>query len=115
DWCAVDVVNEEGALQRLAVAHVDPEKVALAHELHQRYPVDMNAAQGAPNILHTGQSEFIPELPEELLTASARDEEMLQILRTLGLRSYIGVPLKARGRTLGVITLIAAESGRLFS
>jgi PAS domain S-box-containing protein len=111
DWCAVDMLGPDGLLHRLAVAHVNPAKVELAHELHRRYPPDPNAAMGVWNVLRTGQSELLAEIPDSLLTASSKDEEMLLILRELGLKSYMGVPLTVRGKTLGVVTFIAAESG----
>jgi PAS domain S-box-containing protein len=114
DWCAVDVLDETGALRRLAVAHVDPSKVELAHELHRRYPPDPAAPQGVWNILRTGRSEIIPEISEELLAATVKDGELLRIMRELGLKSYVGVPLSIRGQVLGVITFIAAESGRRY-
>jgi PAS domain S-box-containing protein len=114
DWCAVDMLDADGALRRVAVAHVDPTKVELAHELHRRYPPDPAAPQGVWNILRTGQSEMISEISEELITASVPDAEQLRTIRELGLRSYIGVPLVAHGRVLGAITFITAESGRLY-
>jgi PAS domain S-box-containing protein len=114
DWCAVDMVEEEGSLRRVAVAHVDPSKVELAQELHRRYPPDPDAPQGAWNILRTGQSEIISEITESMLMERVKDEELLRIMRELGLKSYIGVPLQTRGKTVGIITFIAAESGRRY-
>ncbi len=114
DWCAVDMLDEAGALRRLAVAHVDPSKVELAHELHRRYPPDPAAPQGVWNILRTGQSEIMPEITDEFLTTRVQDAGLLCILRELGLKSYMAVPLSVRGRVLGVVTFIAAESGRRY-
>lgn len=114
DWCAIDVLDENQTLRRVAVTHVDPSKVELAHEMYRRFPPDPQAPQGVWNILRTGRSELVAEISDELLTASVRDPELLQILRTLGLRSYMGVPLEVRGKVLGVITFIAAESGRRY-
>ena len=94
DWCAVDIVEPAGRLRRLAVAHVDPEKVRLAQELDQRYPPDSNAHRGAYHVLRTGRSELVAELPAESLVEAARDEQHLSILRELGLRSYMCVPLR---------------------
>jgi PAS domain S-box-containing protein len=111
DWATVDLVENGGTLRRVAVAHVDPAKVELAHQLHHRFPPDPAAPQGVWNILRTGQSEIIPEITDELLVQSIREEERLRIVRELGLKSYIGVPLKVRGKALGVLTFIAAESG----
>ncbi len=114
DWCAVDMLGPDGSLRRLAVAHVDPSKVALAQELHQRLPSDPNAAQGVWNILRTGKSEMVPEIKDSLLVERVKDPDLLRILRQLGLRSYMGVPLVVRGKVEGVLTFVAAESGRRY-
>lgn len=114
DWCAVDMLDEDGALRRLAVAHVDPSKVELAHELYRRYPPDPAAPQGAWNIIRTGNSEIVADIDDKLLVATIADAELLRIMRELGLKSYMGVPLSVRGSVLGVITFIAAESGRRY-
>ncbi|HEV2761442.1 MAG TPA: PAS domain S-box protein [Pyrinomonadaceae bacterium] len=114
DWCAVDLVGEGGALERLAVAHPDPAKVELARALHERYPPDPEDPQGVYNVLRTGRPELYTHVPEELLAAGARDAEHLRVLRELRLASVMVVPLAARGRTLGAITFVSAESGRRF-
>jgi signal transduction histidine kinase/ActR/RegA family two-component response regulator len=114
DWCCVDMLEEDDTLRRLAVAHVDATKVQLAHELYRRYPPDLAAPQGVWNILRTGKAEIIPEVSDDHLTATVKDRELLRILRELGLKSYIGVPLTVREKVLGVITFVAAESGRRY-
>ncbi len=114
DWCAIDVVVD-GRLHRLAVAHVDPAKVQLALDLEERYPSDPGAPTGAWHVMRTGQSELIHEITDEMLAAGVDDEEQLQIARDLQLRSALTVPLVARGRVLGVITWVAAESERLYT
>ena len=114
DWCTVDMLDEEGNLRRLAVAHVDPAKVKLAHELHRRYPPDPAAPLGVWNVLRTGKAELVPEISDALLVETTTDQDLLRLLRELGLRSYLGVPLTMRGKTLGVLTFVAAESGRHF-
>ena len=114
DWCAVDVVEKDGSVRRLAVEHEDPEKVALAYELQRRYPAPADATRGVPRVLKTGEPETMREIPDELLVQSVRDERQLGMLRELGLRSYMIVPMIARGRTLGAITLFSAESGRRY-
>src|SRR5215203_261443 len=114
DWCAVDIVEEDGSLERLAVEHEDPQKVQLAHELQERYPPDPEAPQGLLRVLRSGQPEFYPDITDEMMVAAARDAEHLRLMRELGFVSLIFVPLVARGRTLGVITLVSAESGRRY-
>jgi len=114
DWCAVDMIGEDGSFERLAVAHQDPEKVALAYELQKRYPPDPDASYGLLNVLRTGEPEMLSEIPPELIKETARDTEHREILRRLGLRSYVVVPMIARGRTLGIIAFVTAESGRRY-
>jgi PAS domain S-box-containing protein len=114
DWCVVDILEEDGSLDRLALTHQDPGKVALAQELEERYPPDPEAQHGVSQVLRTGQPVLVPEIPESALDASAQDAEHRRILRELGLKSYLVVPLVAGGRTLGAITLVSAESGRRY-
>lgn len=113
DWCSVEIV-EDGKLEQLAVAHTDPAKVELARQWRQRWPPADDAPTGAPNVLRTGRSELYEEIPDELLTAAISDPEQLQVARELGLRSGLIVPLTARGRTLGALSLIYAESERRY-
>src|SRR5215216_5124205 len=114
DWCVVDILEEDGSLDRLAVTHQDQEKVALARELEERYPPDPDAPRGVAQVLRTGQSELVSEIPESLVEEAARDAEHHEILQRLGLKSYMIVPLIARGRTLGTISLVSAESGQRY-
>jgi PAS domain S-box-containing protein len=114
DWCAVDMLAEDGSIHQVAVAHRDPDKVEVARELRRRYPPDPAAQSGIGNVLRTGQPEHYPEITEEMLVQAAPDEEHLRLIRELQLRSMMIVPLAARGRTLGALTMVAAESGRSF-
>ncbi len=114
DWCSIDLVVD-GRLHRLAVEHVDPSKVQLAHDLAERYPPDPDASAGAWHVMRTGRSQLIPEVTDEMLVAGAIDEEHLQIARDLHLRSVLTVPLVARDRVLGVMTWVSAESERLYT
>lgn len=112
DWCAVDIVEEDGAIQRVATMHADPEKVKLAQKLERRYPPDRLALRGAAQVIRTGQPEIYPEIQEALIEESALDKTHLKIIRQLGPVSAMVVPLIARGKTLGAITFVTAESGR---
>ena len=115
DWCGIEVANEDGTTRQVSVAHVDPAKVRYATELRQRYPPRPEDAHGVLEVIRTGRAEFLPDIPDELLVAGSRDAEHLRIARELGLRSAMVVPLTARGRTLGAISLVNAESRRRFT
>ncbi len=114
DWCAVDLVGPKGTIQRLAVVHSDPSRVALAHELQRRYPEAIDSPTGLYNVIRTGKPEMMAEIPDTLLVAGARDAEHLALLRELGFRSYIIMPLRARGRILGTLTFVTSESNRVY-
>ncbi len=115
DWSAVDVAAEGGSLRRLAAVHQDPEKLRLAQELVTRYPPRANARSGIGHVFRTGQPEIRSDITEDMLVKGAKDEDHLGLLRGLGLRSHICVPLTASGRTLGVLTFATAESGRNYT
>lgn len=116
DWCVIDSrLADDGRLRRVAVAHRDADRVQLARDLEARYPTDMSAAQGVANVFRTGEPELYEQIGEEMLVAGARDEEHLRALRDLGLRSAMIVPIMARNRVDGVLTLVSAESGRRYN
>ena len=114
DWCSVHVVEPDGTIVELAVAHNDPAKVTFARELQERYPPEANAGTGAPAVIRTGEPELVPEITEEMLKMVARDDLHLELLQELGLSSYMCVPMKGRESVLGAITLITSDSGRHF-
>lgn len=114
DWYGVDLIESDGTLRAVTVAHRDPAKRALAQTLRERYPPDPGVNYGIYQVARSGEPELVPMVPEELLLAAAQDAEHLQLLRNLALRSWMCVPLIARGQRIGVLTLIAAESGRVY-
>src|SRR6185295_19821377 len=113
DWCAVDIVDADGRLRRLAIAHTDPAKVDAVWAMSHRYPEA--ADDPVPRVIRSARPQLIPEIPDEMLRAFARNEEHLQALRAFGLRSLLIVPLVTRDRILGAMTFVLAESGRRFS
>jgi PAS domain S-box-containing protein len=115
DWCAVDVVGERGALQRLAIAHADPSKIELARAIDERYPSDPATPGGVHEVIHTGRPVFVPRITPAMLTVVAVDEDHRRILTALNLRSYMCVPIMAHNRAFGAITFVSAESGREYS
>jgi PAS domain S-box-containing protein len=115
DWCTVDMAEPDGALTRLAVVHKDPTKVKLAQEFHQRYPPHPHSPHGLPKVLRTGEPDMMTEVPDELLLQRARNEEHLRLLREIGLKSFMCVPLKGRGKILGVVSFAISESGRRYT
>lgn len=115
DWCSIHIVEEDGSIAQVTVAHTDPAKVKWAQEFVRRYPVNPNDTFGAPQVIRTGQSALYPEVTDSMLRRVANDTEQLESLRRLGIKSLLCVPMQARGRTLGAIGFTTAESGRIYT
>ena len=114
DWCATDLLDADGRLVPLALAHRDPQRARLVEELRTRYPADPDAPVGAYSVARTGQAALIPVIDEERLAATARDQEQIDLLHDLQLRSWMCAPMTVAGKVLGTIGFAAAESGRYF-
>lgn len=114
DWCSIDLL-EGDRVRSVAVVHRDPARERSARELRERHPTDLSGAHGVPAVLRSGLPALYPEVGEEVLRAIAGGEEHLAALRALGMTSAVIVPLSARGRVLGALTLVAAESGQRYT
>ena len=110
DWCTIDLLDDDGCIANVAVAHADPDRVAHARSLQELFPPDPEASTGVPNVLRTGASELYAEVDRAVID-SVPDEELRSIVRDLELRSAMIVPLAARGRVLGAISFFLAEYG----
>ena len=115
DWCSVHLVDDDGTVRQLAIAHVDPAKVRWARELNRRYPPSKDTVLGVPNVVRTGRPEIHPEIADAVLAANAVDGDHLALIRELGLESAMIVPLLAGADTIGALSLVSAESGRRYS
>jgi PAS domain S-box-containing protein len=114
DWCAVDLFTEDGGREPVAIAHADPEKLRTATRLRAYEPERLDPDRGLGLLRRTGESQLFKEIPEELLVAAAVDEQHLRLLREVGMRSALVVPLALGGRTIGGLTMVSSESGRIF-
>jgi PAS domain S-box-containing protein len=114
DWCAVHLLEPDGTIATLALEHVDPAKLVFAQELQERYPPDPANERGAAAVIRSGDAQLVPEIPADAFANAASDELHEQLLRELGIRSFLCVPIAARGETRGAITFVTAESGRRF-
>jgi PAS domain S-box-containing protein len=114
DWCAIDLRGADGEIERVALAHADPAMVAYLRELTTRYPLDTAAPRGVPNVLRTGSPEMYEEIPDAVLREAAVNAEHHHLLSELQMRSAMVVPMIARGRTIGALSLATGPSGRRF-
>lgn len=114
DWCMIDILEDDLHPRRVEVAHWDSSKLEVTKQLLQ-YAPDPSAQDGIAKVLRTGQPLLIPDVTDEWLESLTVDAKHLELIKSLGLCSYLCVPLIARGQTLGAITLATAEKSRRYS
>jgi PAS domain S-box-containing protein len=114
DYCSVDVVDENDEIRRVETAHFDAEKERILREMWTRYPYRSAEGVGVPEVLRTRKPFLNPVFTDEAITAFARDDLHHAMLRRLAPRSYICVPLVARDRAYGAISLVMSDSGRRY-
>ncbi|MBH8552559.1 PAS domain S-box protein [Nostocaceae cyanobacterium CENA357] len=110
DWCLVEILNEDGSIRRLPIAHADSSKAEWARQIQKYAPVAKDANPIA-RVLRTGQAELISEITDSFLIAATQNDEHLQAVRQMGCQSIMVVPLVAHQRILGSISFVSAESG----
>ena len=111
DWCVVHLVDAAGSLQAVSTAHVDPARAEQLVDLHRRYPGHLDGDAGPGAVLRTGTTLYVSEVTEEMIARTTANVEHLELVRALGIQSVVVVPLIARQRRLGVLSLFT-ERGR---
>lgn len=114
DWALYTVDAGDGTLRIVASRHAEPAREAFIAETARRYPIRADEPAGAAKVLRTGEPELIPLVPDAVLEAVARDAEHLELLRAVGFRSLMTVPVSVQGRTLGVLGFVTGASGRTY-
>lgn len=114
DWCIVDVLDENEDLVQVAAAHGDPEKQNVLDGLQRHRSFGDGASGAASRVLEGGASELIRTVSRDGIADITSNEESGEILSELGVCSLMSVPLLARGRTLGVVTMVSSDPDRLY-
>lgn len=115
DWCGIDILNDKGEVEQVAVAHKNPAKVKWAKELRKQQPVDLNSNVGVARILKTGKPELYPIITDEMLQAMSRDKKQLALARKLGIKSAMIVPIFSKEKPIGAITFVTTETRRYYN
>jgi PAS domain S-box-containing protein len=115
DICLIDTVDDRGVITRVAAKHRDDHKQPMADRLAEEFAPDMHGPHPVAGVVKTTQPRFSPFMSDEFLRATCRSEEHYQLVRALGFQSYITVPLIARTRTLGALTLISTDPARRYT
>lgn len=112
DWCAFDLVDRDGTITSMALAHVEPGKESVANELREHYPVDPEAGTGTPQVARSGVSELHTDIDPALLEGSAADARHLELMRALEMTSVLIVPMRSANHTIGTITFVTTGGWR---
>ena len=116
DWCSIHVLPSSTALvPDVELAHVDPDMVAYAKHLQERFPYDPAADKGVAHVIRTGRTEFYPDITDDVITSLNATDEERAIIEQLALRSSIAVPLSKQGRILGAIQFVMSSSSRRYT
>ena len=116
DWCQLAVFTDEHAVvPMIEVAHVDPDKLAWAQELRDRFPYDQDALIGIPAAVRIGTTQYYAEINDELITLATPNRDVQDVLKRLRVRSSIVVPLRGRTGIIGALQLVQAESERRYT
>jgi signal transduction histidine kinase len=115
DWCVIAALEGE-EIHWAAACHRDPARGERLKEiLDRRQPLERGAPVGMHRALVSEDPELVTHISEEWLAAAVRTGGTIRLVRELGARSGMFVPLIARGRTLGAIALIFSDSDRRYS
>jgi len=105
-WCMVDVVDSSGAISRVSVSHPDPVKQQAARDYYAAHPPHRDDPIGAPRVIRPVESELVLGAATDVIDA-IDDDTHRELLRDLGARSFVVVPMRAHGRLLGAITFVS--------
>jgi GAF domain-containing protein len=107
DVCLIDVVAEDGQLTRMVARHRDPAYQRQTDRLRTEFPPDPAGHHPAVEVVRTGRTLWSARMPEEFMRSTTRDEEHLTLIKMLGFRSYVSVPLSGDDEILGSVTLVS--------
>lgn len=115
DYCRIALVDNQQQIKEITVNHVDPEKNKLVQALYEQYKDRANSTHGLQKLLATGQAELISVVSEDVRATTRDNPTLFALVGTLSLRSYMGVPLIARGKTIGAITFSSIQPHRHYT
>lgn len=115
DWFFIDLFNEDGELDLVALGHSDPRKIKWAYQMRKKRPVDLSSKVGIAKVIRTGKSEMYPVITETLLESADISKEQREIVKNIGFSSLMFVPLLVRKKVIGVITFAMTHHRRAYN
>ena len=115
DYCRIALLDDNQQIKEISVNHIDPEKIALVRALYEEYKDRASSTHGLQKMRQTGRPELISTVSDSVLEPVRDNSELLTIVNALGLQSYMGVPLIARGKIIGAITFSSVQQYRHYT
>ena len=115
DYCRIALLDDLGQIKDITANHIEPEKIALVMALYEQYKDRASSSHGIQKLLENGQAELIAVVSDDVLQTVADNPALVAMVTALGLKSYMGVPLIARGRTTGAITFSSVQPHRYYT
>ncbi len=114
DWCAIDLLDQDGNPELMALSHADKTKISWALKYREANPPRMDIDTGLAKVVKTGKSEFYPSIDPKLFeNIKPKEKKVLEKLG--GITGVIMVPIKSKDKVIGVMTLLTSESKRIFN
>ncbi len=114
DWYSIDAPNEKNEITSLAISHSDPEKLSLANQIRAHINISLDSHTGIGKVMRTGKPEILNDFSPKWFSATEISSENFEMLQKLKLKSAMIVPLISHGKILATMTLVSAESGRVY-
>lgn len=116
DWCTINTIDDQGQIERVAVAHRDPDKQWILESIRDRdYLPHGDPTHPLTAALQEARPQLHTHVTDEMRQRMARSPEHLELSRKLGPTSAMLVPLIARGRAFGIVTFGMSDSGRHYT
>ena len=115
DYSRIAIINEDNDIQEITVNHTDPTRISLAEDLYEHYKNRPETTHGIQRILKTGKSELIETIDDTVLGAVKDNKKLIKTIKQIGLKSYMGVPLIARGKVIGAMTFSSIQDTRKYT
>jgi serine phosphatase RsbU (regulator of sigma subunit) len=115
DWCAIDLLSEQGEIERVAVHHPDPARLEIAERLDREYRPTLDEPAGVPEVIRSGEARIFTDIQPDARAGHACDSEQLELLRSIGATAVIIVPMVGATSTIGAITLVSSGSSHKLS
>ncbi len=116
DWCTVHLLDDDGNLSLVSVAHTDPAKVAWMEQVQAAFDTHQPSFPpvGPANVVATGESEIAPAVTASMIERAISDPRLREVVNRLGPRSYMCVPISYRGNVMGCMTFAITDTGHSF-